>query len=75
MNKVIVSRHWHNPQINAFVTVQDVGAEMDLDDFLLAVLDILGKPTYIMTREQLKTKVMAAKEEVVTELKKATVHV
>jgi hypothetical protein len=75
MNKVVVSRQWHNPQITAFIDAKEVGAEIDLDDFLLAILAIVGKPTYIMTREQLKTKVMAAKDEVITELKKATVHV
>ena len=75
MNKVVVSRQWHNPQITAFVDMKEVGAEIDLDDFLLALLDVVGKPTYIMTREQLKTKVMMAKEAVITELKKATVHV
>jgi hypothetical protein len=75
MNKVIVSRQWQHPQINVFVDAKEVGAEIDLDDFLLAMLEIVGKPTYIMTREQLKKKVFAAKEEIVTELKKATVHV
>lgn len=75
MNKVVVSRQWHNPQITAFVDAKEVGAEMSLDDFLLAVLEIVGKPTYMLTKEQLKKAVMAAKDEVVVELKKATVHV
>jgi hypothetical protein len=75
MNKVVVSRQWHNPQINVFVDAKEVGSEIDLDDFILAMLEIVGKPTYIMTREQLKTKVFAAKQTIVEELKKATVHV
>jgi putative NADH-flavin reductase len=75
MNKVVVSRQWNHPQITAFLDVKEVGAQIDLDDFLLAMLDEIGKPTYIMTREQLKAKVMAAKDEILSEMKRATAHV
>jgi hypothetical protein len=75
VNKVVVSRQWNHPQITAFLDAKEVGAEIDLNDFLTAMLEIIGKPTYIMTREQLKTKVFAAKQTILEELKKATVHV
>jgi hypothetical protein len=74
MNKVVVSRQWHKPIINVFIDAKEIGSEIELDDFLLAMLDVVGKPTYMFTREQLKKAVFAAKEQIIQELKKATVH-
>ena len=72
---VIVSRQWNFPAIRAFVDTKEVGAEIDLDDFIEALLYQVGSPTFMMTKKQLADKVHAAKEEVIIELKKATVHV
>ena len=72
---VIISRQWHNPAIRSYMTKKDVGAEMELDDFLKAVLEIVGSPTFTMTKNQLANKIFAAKEQILVEMKKATVHV
>jgi len=74
-DSVIISRMWHNPAIRSFMTNKHVGSEMELDDFLKAVLAIVGSPTMLMTKKQLEDRVMAAKEQVLNEMKKATVHV
>jgi len=73
--KIVVSREWSNPTIRAYMSVADVGAEVGLDDFITALLHIVGSPTMVMTKGQLAAKVIAAKDQIVTELKKATVHV
>lgn len=72
---VIISRQWNNPTIRAFMSKKDVGAEMELDEFLKAVLEIVGSPTFTMTKTQLANKIFAAKEQVLVEMKQATVHV
>ena len=73
--KIVISREWNNPTIRAYMSSKEVGAEVDLDEFLTAILTIVGSPTMVMTRTQLANKVFDAKERVVVELKKATVHV
>lgn len=72
---IVVSRQWNKPTIRAFMTQKDVGAEMELNDFLTAILELVGSPTFTMTKNQLATKVFAAKEQIITELKNSTVHV
>ena len=73
--KVVVSRQWNNPTIRAYMNLQEVGAEVSLDEFVSALLTIVGSPTMVMTRAQLAAKVTAAKDQIVDELKRATVHV
>jgi hypothetical protein len=72
---IVISRQWNNPKIHAYMTKKGVGSEMELDDFLTTLLEIVGSPTLTMTRKQLAAKVFAAKEQIVNEMKKATVHV
>ena len=72
---VVISRQWNNPTIHAYMTVKDVGSEMELDEFLKTILEIVGSPTFTMTKNQLATKIFAAKDQIVVEMKKATVHV
>lgn len=72
---IIVSRQWNNPTIRAFMDSKEVGAEMDTDVFLRTLVEIMGAPTFLMTKNQLATKLLAAKDQLITEMKKATVHV
>lgn len=70
-----VCRKWNNPTIMAFVDNTEIGATMILDDYLNAVLQIVGSPTFVMTKAQLAEKVKAASDQVISEMKRATVHV
>ncbi len=77
MNKetVVVSRAWKNPEIKVFVSVTEVGAGMELETFLRTIVEEMGNPTLLVTKQQLLNKVFAAKDAVVNEMKKATIHV
>lgn len=72
---VVISRQWNNPTIRAYMTVKDVGSEMELDEFLKTILEIVGSPTFTMTKNQLANKIFEAKNQILVEMKKATVHV
>jgi len=71
----IVSRQWHNPSIEAFVTTKGIGASMDVQDVLVALVEQMGNPTMVMTKKQLLTKMQVAWEVVEKEIKEATRHV
>ena len=71
----IVSRQWNNPSIEAFVTTKGIGASMDVQDVLVALVEQMGNPTMMMTKKQLLTKMQNAWEVVEKEIKEATRHV
>lgn len=71
----IVSRQWNNPKIEAFMTSTGVGASMDVQDVLVALVEQIGNPTMMMTKKQLLTKMQVAWEVVEKEIKEATRHV
>jgi len=73
--KIIVSRMWAKPNIEAFVYSDQVGARMDLNDFITAVATEMGNPVIILTRSQLLDKLRSAVEVVSAEMKNATKHV
>lgn len=72
---VVTSRKWHQPQVEAFVTLDAVGAQVDLTDFIEAVIHEVGNPTLLVTKKQLHDKVSAAIEEVLSEMKSHTAKV
>lgn len=72
---ITVSRKWNNPSIVSFVDANEIGSTMLLDEYLEAVLQIVGSPTFVLTRAQLAEKVKSASTQVVEEMKRATVNV
>lgn len=73
-HKIVVSRKYHGTQIEAFLT-DELGARMDLDDFLDALVEEVGNPTMVFTKASLKAKLKFSSIAVIDEMKKATVHV
>jgi hypothetical protein len=73
--KVVVSRAWKNPEIKVFASTKEVGAEMDIEVFLRTLVEEMGNPTLLVTKQQLLSKLLLAKDAVVNEMKKATIHV
>ena len=47
---VTKSRKWNNPAIFAWVNNESIGMGMSLDDYLAAVVQEIGNPTFIMTQ-------------------------
>lgn len=73
--KVIVSRKWHQPEIRTFVSIDQVGSEISLDDFLQAMVEHMGNPTLLVTKNALQSKVQQASIAVLDEMRKATIHI
>lgn len=73
--KVVVSRKWTNPEITAFLTGTEVGAEMSLNDFLDALTEEVGNPTLLMTKAALRQKLEQASIAIQHELRNATSRV
>ncbi len=65
---VVKSRKWDNPNILAYVNNEEIGLAMKLDDFLNALVEEIGSPALIVTKEQLKNKVMQARKVVEMEM-------
>lgn len=70
--KIVVSRKWSKPQIEAFVSQEEVGASIDLDEFIAAVVEEIGNPTTLVTKAGLKSKLEIAAEAVLSELRHST---
>jgi hypothetical protein len=73
--KVIISRKWSHPEIDAFIDSEKVGASMKLSDFVDALAAEIGSPMGIMTRAQLKVRMLAAASVVAEEMKLSTKYV
>lgn len=73
--KLVTSRKWKNPEIEAFVSPEEVGARIDVEAFLDALVEEVGNPTTLLTKAGLRARLAAAKDTIVKELKDATKYV
>lgn len=74
-NKVIVSRNWKRPEIEAFVSKEEVGAKMDIEQFIESLVEEIGSPKAILTKDQLKKQLTDASRQIIHEMKSMTVYV
>ena len=73
--KVVVSRKWHKPNVEAFIDHHEVGTNIDLEDFIKAVVEEVGNPALLLTKAALQKQLLAATEKVLHEMKEATAKV
>lgn len=73
--KIIVSKNWNNPEILINVFIHELEIAMDIDSFLECIVEEIGNPTFIVTKEKLKQKLAEANKKIVEEMKKATVYI
>jgi hypothetical protein len=72
--KFVVSRKWNNPTINITMNSKEIALEMDAKEFLGTLVEIVGNPTFLVTKAQHLSKLNEAMEQVVEEVKRASVH-
>lgn len=72
---VVVSRKWDSPAIYAYMTTDEVGASMSVEDALRSMIEEMGSPTFVMTKATLLKKMLESWEVVAKEIKEATRHV
>lgn len=76
--KVVVSRRWHSPEIMAFVTKENVGAGMELSDFIRALVsDMFGDKNrmIMLSKGDVTASLLEASDSILQAMKDATVHV
>ena len=66
-SKITISKHWNSPQIHVWVTDEEIGLQMDMEDFRKALKLELGNLTPF--REALKEQIGS----VTWVMKKATI--
>lgn len=69
---VIVSRKWKHPSIEAFMSMEEIGAKMSIEDVLVALVEEMGNPTMMITKAQLLARLQGAWSVVEAEIKEAT---
>ena len=74
-SKIVVSRKWNNPTIEAFYNSEDVGAACSVSDFIDVLIEEVGNPTLLVTKAALKAKMLSGWEKLEKELKDSTKYV
>lgn len=72
---VTITRKWHNPQIYTVVNDKSISLEIDLDDFVKALIVEFGSPTFILTKAQFEQKMTSSVEAVITGVKEESIKV
>lgn len=88
---ILISKRWHNPQIKITLHSQkdvlksegEVSAKeggkmeikMELEDFLKALCETLGNPTFMFTKAKIKEKVFEASHDILREMKHKSIEV
>ena len=71
---VIIARHWHKPEITSAIRYTDLGArisiEMDLEDFIRAVVHELANDRWALRTTTFESRVLAASETVLERMKR-----
>ena len=71
---VVISRHWHSPQISVTLTDEHIGIECPLDDFLKGLVEELNHPLKTMTKARLLEDIMSCKDIALNKIKQASTH-
>jgi hypothetical protein len=74
-SKIVVSRKWNSPDIEAFVSVEEIGAACSVPDFISILTDEVGNPTLLVTKAALKAKLQQGWAKLEKELKDSTKYI
>lgn len=64
-NTVVISRYWHNPEVNVTLNLEGIKIVVSLDDFCWALAHETG---------QQAGEIQAAKDRILAKLKEASIH-
>lgn len=70
--RVITLRKWNDPQITAFVTREEIGSKMEIDEYLESLVAQLTNIPLVFTKATLLEKLTTAHKAVANEMKVAT---
>ena len=70
--RVITLRKWNDPQITTFVTREEIGSKMEIDEYLESLVAQLTNIPLVFTKATLLEKLTTAHKAVANEMKVAT---
>jgi hypothetical protein len=73
--KLVIRRQWNNPVIEVFISKDEVGLKMNLNDFIHALVEEVGNPTFIVTKNGLKKRLLEKADWVLTNVKQESARV
>jgi hypothetical protein len=71
---IVISRHWHSPEITVTMTDKEINIAVSLEDFIAALATELQHPLKSITRGRLSADLVLAAEAAVEKLKEASAH-
>jgi hypothetical protein len=69
--KLVISRHWNNPEIQITVDEKRIVLFADLDDFIVALISEIDKPI-TFSKAALADKIASASRKAVEKIKQST---
>lgn len=72
--KVIISRHWNNPEITVYVDSEKIEVQMSIENFCKAIVAEVSHPAFTLTRAELEKNVLKVVTTVLEKAKQATVN-
>ena len=73
--KIVVIRKWKEPTVRTYLNADAVGIEMDMDDYLVNLVEQVTNIPVIFTKTSLLAKLQEAHEKIVIEMKQTTKYV
>lgn len=71
---VVISRHWHGPEITVSVNHEAIKLELSLEDFCRALVAEMPHPTKVWSRAGAEANVIDAMHGVLAKVKEASVY-
>ena len=72
---VTISRKWNNPKILTTISSEGISLQMDMDDFVTALKQEVGKVTWVFTQKEFEKRIDAAVETVLYGIKEESIKV
>jgi hypothetical protein len=75
VDKVIILRKWKEPHITAFMNQDEIGAKMDIDEYLESLVSQITNIPLVFTKASLLEKLKQSHVSVATEMRQMTKHI
>lgn len=71
---LVISRHWHSPEITVTIRDENIELECALDDFIRGLVSELRHPLASFTKGRMAEDLIIAKSVVLEKIKHASTH-
>lgn len=75
MEKLIICRKWKEPEIQVYVTNQEIGSRMDIDEYLESLVTQVTNLSFTFTKATLLAKLKEGHANIANEMKTTTKYI